>query len=63
MKGLEIIRKLRKEQVKTIVMEPFNSIRFHKSWPANKQVLAINQPINSMSTLRCFIEVISIILD
>jgi hypothetical protein len=37
LKELEILHQERREQVKTIVMEHFNGILFHKSGPANKQ--------------------------
>ena len=37
LKRLEILHKERRGQVKTIVMEHFNSILFYKSGPANKQ--------------------------
>jgi hypothetical protein len=37
LKGLEILHQERRGQVKTIVMEHFNGILFHKSGPANKQ--------------------------
>jgi hypothetical protein len=37
LKGLEILHKKRRGQVKTIVMEHFNGILFHKSGLANKQ--------------------------
>ena len=37
LKGLEIVHQERRGQVKTIVMEHFNGILFHKSEPANKQ--------------------------
>ena len=37
MKGLEILHQVRRGQEKTMVMEQFNSILFHKSGPANKQ--------------------------
>jgi hypothetical protein len=37
LKGLEIVYKERRGQVKTIVMEYFNGILFHNSGPANKQ--------------------------
>jgi hypothetical protein len=37
LKGLEILHKERRGQVKTIVMEHFNGTLFHKSGPANKQ--------------------------
>jgi hypothetical protein len=37
LKGLEILHGGRRGQVKTIVMEHFNSILFHMSGPANKQ--------------------------
>ena len=36
LKGLEILHQERRGQVKTIVMEHFNSILFYKSRPANK---------------------------
>jgi hypothetical protein len=42
LKRLEIVHQERIEQVKTIVMEHFNGILFHKSGPANKQ--HTNQP-------------------
>ena len=42
LKGLEILHQERRGQVKTIVMEHFNDILFHKSGPANKQ--HTNQP-------------------
>ena len=44
LKRLEILHQERRVQVKTIVMEHFNGILFHKSGPANKQ--HINQLIN-----------------
>ena len=37
LKGLKILHQERRGQVKTIVMELFNGILFHKSGPANKQ--------------------------
>ena len=37
MKGLEILHQERRGQVKTIVMENFNGILFHKSGIANEQ--------------------------
>ena len=37
LKGLEILRLERRGQVKTLVIENFNGILFHKSGPANKQ--------------------------
>jgi len=48
LKGLEILHHKRRGQVKTIVMEHFNGILFHKSEPANKQHTnqSINQSIN-----------------
>ena len=46
LKGLEILHKERRGQVKTMVMQHFNGILFHKSRPANKQ--HINQSINSI---------------
>ena len=44
LKGLQILHQERRGQVKTLVMEHFNSILFHKSGPA-KQVAyqSINQ--------------------
>ena len=39
LKGLEILHKKRRGQVKTIVMEHFNGILFHKSGLANKQYI------------------------
>jgi hypothetical protein len=33
--GLEVLHQERRGQVKTIIMEHFNSILFHKSGPAN----------------------------
>jgi hypothetical protein len=47
--ALQILRQKRREQVKTIVLEHFNSILFHKSGPANKQHTnqSINQYINT----------------
>ena len=44
LKGLEILHQERRGQVKTIVMENFNSFFFHKFGPANKQ--HTNQSIN-----------------
>ena len=46
LKGLEIVHQERRGQVKTIVMEYFKGILFHKSGPANKQHTSqsINQP-------------------
>jgi hypothetical protein len=44
LKGLEILHQERRGQGKTIVMENFNGILFHKSGPANKQ--NTNQPIS-----------------
>jgi hypothetical protein len=44
LKGLEILHKERRGQVKTIVMEHFNDILFHKSGPVNKH--HTNQSIN-----------------
>ena len=48
LKGLEILRQERRGHVNTIMMEQFNSIRIHKSKPANKQhtYQFINQSIN-----------------
>ena len=43
-KGLEILHQERTGQLKTIVMEHFNGIHFHKFGPANKQ--HTNQSIN-----------------
>ena len=43
LKGLEILHQERRGQVKSMVLEHFNSILFHKSGPANKQ--HTNQPI------------------
>ena len=43
LKRLEIVHQERRGQVKTMVMEHFNGILFHKSEPANKQ--HTNQPI------------------
>jgi hypothetical protein len=37
LKGFESLHQLRRGQVKTMVMEHFNSTLFHKSGPANKQ--------------------------
>ena len=37
LKGLEILHQERRGKVKTIVMEDFYGILFHKSRPANKQ--------------------------
>jgi hypothetical protein len=37
LKGLEIVYQERRGQAKTIVMELFNGILFHKFRPANKQ--------------------------
>ena len=37
LKGLGILHQERRGQVKTIVMEHFKGIFFHKSGPANKQ--------------------------
>ena len=37
LKELEILHQERRGQVKTIVMEHFNDVLFHKSRPANKQ--------------------------
>ena len=37
LKGLEILHQERRGQVKTMVMEHFNGILFHKSAPVNKQ--------------------------
>jgi hypothetical protein len=42
LKRLEIVHQERRGQVKTIVMEHFNGILFHKSGPADKQ--HANQP-------------------
>jgi hypothetical protein len=42
LKRLEIVHQERRGQVKTIVMEHFNCILFHKSGPVNKQ--HTNQP-------------------
>ena len=36
-KGLELLQQKRRGQVKTIVMEHFNGILFHKFGPANEQ--------------------------
>jgi hypothetical protein len=43
-KRLVILHQERREQLKTMVMEHFNGILFHKSGPANKQ--HTNQSIN-----------------
>ena len=48
--GLEILHQERRGKVKTIAMELFNSILFHKSGPANKQYT--NQSINA--EYQCF---------
>ena len=47
-KGFEILHQERGEQVKTIVIEHFNSIIFHKQGPIKKQHTnqSINQSIN-----------------
>ena len=37
LKRLEIVHQERRGQVKTMVIEDFNGILFHKSLPANKQ--------------------------
>jgi hypothetical protein len=37
LKGLEILHEERREKVKTMVMEHFNSILYHKCRPADKQ--------------------------
>ena len=44
LKRFEIVHQERRGQMKTIVMEHFNGILFHKSGPANKQ--HTNQPTN-----------------
>jgi hypothetical protein len=44
LKGLELLHQERREQMKTLVMEHFNGILFHKSGTANKQ--HTNQSIN-----------------
>ena len=51
LKGLEMLHQKRRVQVKTIAMEHFNSILFHKYGPANKQHTnqSINQSINQYS--------------
>ena len=51
LKRLEIVHQERRGQVKTIVMEYFNGILFHKSGPAKKQ--HTNQPTdpNYVTTL------------
>jgi hypothetical protein len=36
LKGLEILHQERRGEVKTIVMEHFNCMLFHKSVPANR---------------------------
>ena len=46
LKALEIFHLERRGQVKTIVMEHFNGILFHKSEPANKQ--HTNQSFNQL---------------
>ena len=43
LKVLEILNQRRREQVNTIVIEHCNSILIHKSGPANKAYLSINQ--------------------
>ena len=43
--GLEILHQERRGHVKTIAMEYFNDILFHKFGPANKQ--HANQPTNT----------------
>jgi len=48
LKRLKIVHQERREQVKSIVMEHFNGILFHKSRPANKQ--HTNQPTNLVET-------------
>jgi hypothetical protein len=50
LKGLEILHQERRGQAKTIVMEHFNIILFHKSGPANKQ--DTNNSINQSIGLR-----------
>ena len=37
LKWLEILHQERRGQVNTVVIEHFNRILFHRSWPANKQ--------------------------
>ena len=46
LKRLEIVNQERRGQVKTIVMEHFNGIFFHKYGPANKQ--QTNKPTNNI---------------
>jgi hypothetical protein len=45
LEGLEILHQERRQQVKTIVMERFSGILFHKTGPANKR--HTNQSINT----------------
>ena len=47
LKGLEILHQKRKGQMKTMVMEYFNRILFHKSGPDAKHI-PINQSTKSM---------------
>ena len=49
-KTLEIVHQERRGQVKTMVMEHFNGILFHKYGPANKQYT--NQPTKTKSHAR-----------
>ena len=48
-KGLEILHQERRGQMKTIIMEHFNGILFHKSGPANKQ--HTNQPTTNIANI------------
>jgi hypothetical protein len=43
LKGFGILHKERRGQVKTIVMEHFNGILFHRFGPANKQHINYSQ--------------------
>jgi hypothetical protein len=53
LKGLEILHQEGRGQVKTMVMEHFNGILFHKSGPANKQ--HTNQSIITNQEISCLI--------
>jgi hypothetical protein len=58
LKGLEILHQERRGQLKTIVMDHFNGILFHKSGPANKQHTnqsSINSRRNLKQDLQSFI--------
>jgi hypothetical protein len=59
LKGIEILHHQRRGEVKTMVMEQFNGILFHKSGPANKH--HTNQP-TAYSTLSLLILVVILII-